>query len=209
MCLDERYLEAVVRAGGNPYVALSGDPGEMAARMEGILFSGGGDIHPACYGESESGDSRNIDSKRDICEFGLFRAFLARKKPMLGICRGMQLINVAFGGNLWQDMQKREGENLAHEQGSPLHTVKIKAGSRLASVMGLEQKVNTSHHQALRTLGRGLEITAESRDGVIEGVEHTILPIWGVQWHPERMAGGERIFDSFMECVRVRARNGR
>lgn len=206
LALDEGYIRALSRAGGEVYIGLDGNPNETASRMDGIVFSGGGDIHPACYGEKIVGKNLEIDTRRDIPEFALFRAFYAKKKPILGICRGMQLINVALGGTLWQDLETECEWALSHAAGSPPHTVTVKTGSRLAAAVGEKTAVNTFHHQAIRQTGRDLIVTAQSEDGTAEGIEHTKLPILGVQWHPERMDNMGRLFSDFIECVRICAR---
>ena len=208
LSLDEAYIHALTLAGANVFVAAQGDPSELACRMDGIVFSGGVDLHPACYGEEIRGKGIELDVQRDIFEFALFRAFYRKKKPIFGICRGIQLINVALGGSLWQDIESEYEDGLSHASGSLPHRIKTQSCSRIAAAVGEEAAVNTYHHQAIRKIGKGLVVTAKCEDGMVEAVEHKTHPVWGVQWHPERMDGMGRLFFDFIESARVRARWG-
>jgi putative glutamine amidotransferase len=203
IALIETYASCIEKAGGVPYVGLHGNPGEMASRMDGILFSGGVDVCPACYGEATLFPSVQTDTRRDVPEFALFRTFFARKKPIFGICRGAQLINVALGGSLWQDIPRQCPQCLSHEAGSAPHPVIIERGSRLYSVLGEKVEVNTFHHQSVKCEGKGLKVTARATDGTVEAIEHNHLPVWGVQWHPERMYSMQVLFDEFIESVKI------
>lgn len=162
-----------------------GDPEGLAQRMDGLILSGGGDIHPAFYGQTISGQAMSVDEQRDERERDLLRCFCEQEKPVLGICRGLQVIDVFFGGTLFREL----GTARLHE--NTIHTVITSENGSLRELLGKSLLVNSYHHQAIRTLGRGLIVTAVSEaDGVIEGIEHEELPITAVQWHAERMLEG-------------------
>lgn len=187
------YSEAVLTAGGLPLMVASLDPAaaaEFAAAADGILFSGGVDVHPSFYGQEPHRDLGRVDPDRDAFELALYRAARARSLPVLGICRGEQLINVAEGGTLHQHIG-RELSSLDHSQeagdGEPHHSVTLEAGSLVAEAYGSgEVTVNSYHHQAVDQPGAALRVTARSSDGLAEAVEGT-EGAWllGVQWHPE------------------------
>ena len=159
-----------------------GDVSGLAERMDGLLLSGGGDIHPSYYGKHLTGLDTSVDQQRDEREWELLQQFCERKKPVLGICRGIQVIDVFFGGTLFRHL------GTAHVHDTTIHTVVTSEGGRLRSLFGETLPVNSYHHQAIRTLGAGLHVTAVSdADGVIEAIEHDSLPVMAVQWHPERM----------------------
>lgn len=183
---SELYARALARFGG---IALLdggyGDPATLAQRADALLLSGGGDIHPTYYGKHMTGLDTSVDLQRDEREWELLQQFCARKKPVLGICRGIQVIDVFFGGTLFQHL----GTAYVHD--NTIHTVITAEGGRLRRLFGERLPVNSYHHQAIRTLGAGLHVAAVSdADGVIEAVEHDTLPVLAVQWHPERMIKG-------------------
>lgn len=184
----ENYESAVRHAGGVP---LCGCCPEPDLSCQGLLLCGGGDPDPALFGQEDRG-SDPPDRERDRAELALISAFLSAGKPILGICRGMQMISVALGGDLIQDLPPellpfhgRAGEDLVH----PLRT---REGSLLRGLYGPRLAVNSAHHQAVGRLGRGLEASAWSESGVTEAVEHHSLPVLGVQFHPERMSWERR-----------------
>jgi len=147
----------------------------------GLLLPGGGDIHPRLYGEEIDG-SKNIDEQRDERETALLAKFVSMKKPVLGICRGVQLINVFFGGSLYQDIQ----DHTCFEDGDRLHGSHTDSAI-LKSIYSGSFTVNSSHHQAVKKLGNGLRAVQWAEDGTVEAVCHETLPVFGVQWHPERL----------------------
>ena len=179
------YEDALVRAGA--VVRFGGDAGEC----DGLVLPGGGDLHPKFYGQQPL-DCRQVDLDRDLEELSLCRQFLSLGKPVLGICRGMQLLNVALGGTLFQHV---EGHGAAAGVDG-LHPVATEAGSFLCQLYGRRFTVNTAHHQAVRDLGDGLLPVQWAEDGIVEGIVHRSLPAWGVQWHPERLAEGGRRLDT-------------
>ena len=168
------YLKALDALGAE---IVRDDPADCA----GLLLPGGGDIDPALYGQENRG-SVGIDAARDRRERELFEFFLARKRPIFGVCRGCQLINVLLGGTLHQDIPGHRDErddNFLH--GS--HTV----DPLLISLYGERFPINSTHHQAIDRLGEGLHAVQWADDGTIEAVRHESLPIFAVQWHPERL----------------------
>lgn len=152
---------------------------------DGLILCGGTDVEPRHYGEKING-SVNIDLERDAAELALLKAYTEAGKPIMGICRGHQIINIFFGGSLYQDIP----ESALHKRQNGIdnvHTVTASPDSILARLYGETFQTNSSHHQAVKELGKGLCATALWEDKYIEAIEHTSLPIIGVQWHPERM----------------------
>ena len=181
---------------------------EYSDVYDGLLLSGGVDIHPRYYGEMIGG-AVNVDEARDEAEMLLLRRFVEAKKPVLGICRGHQLINVFFGGSLIQHIATADSHKV---EGDAVHSVESHEGALLTRLYGREFSVNSNHHQAIDRLGDGLRVTQISKDdGIIEGTEHTSLPIITVQWHPERTTldkarpdtvDGGAIFGHFVELCK-------
>ena len=190
------YERALRAAGAAP--GWSG-AGAAPADFDGLLLPGGGDIAPWRLGAAP-GLARNIDEERDAGEFALAERFLALGRPILGICRGVQLLNAVLGGTLLQHI---EG-HAAVERVDRVHEVRAQADSRPGRLYGAASRVNSAHHQALDRLGAGLRAVQWAPDGVIEAVEHERWPVWGVQWHPERYAGGQKIYDLFVEEIVLR-----
>lgn len=181
----DNYTAALRRAGMDSVVTL--DRAE-AARCDGLLLPGGGDIHPARFGQENAG-SRDIDEALDQAQLAILDAFVQAEKPVLGICRGHQLVNVYFGGDLIQDLPTAS-DHMARERVDSVHPVRVEPGTALYGLYGPDAAVNSSHHQGLGRLGAGLRAAAFAPDGVIEAAEHRRLPILAVQFHPERMVPG-------------------
>lgn len=179
--LSVLYGEAVSRAGGLPATFSGGDPKILAKRCAGLVLTGGGDVDPARYGAARL-PTDEVDAGRDAEELALIDAFLAEKRPIFGICRGIQLLNVYFGGTLAQDIP-------GHSDGAR-HIVTTAENSRLRAACGARFETNSWHHQAVQTVAPALRASALSEDGTIEGIEHPFLPVFAVQWHPERMING-------------------
>jgi putative glutamine amidotransferase len=189
--LPANYAEQVAAAGGIP-VLLPPLPGIAAAvrRLDGVLLTGGGDIDPGRYGAQPHPATSRVSQARDTAELEMLDAAVAAGKPVLGVCRGMQLVNVARGGTLCQHLRGDAGHTPSPGTfGS--HPVRIEAGSRLAGILGANGAgvdVPTAHHQAIDRLGDGLVATAWAEDGVVEAVEHAGAGgpfLVAVQWHPE------------------------
>ena len=179
----DNYTAALRRAGMDSVVTLDR---AGAARCDGLLLPGGGDIHPARFGQENAG-SRDIDEALDQAQLAILDAFVQAERPVLGICRGHQLVNVYFGGDLIQDLPTAS-DHMARERVDSVHPVRVEPGTALYGLYGPAAAINSSHHQGLGLLGTGLRAAAFAPDGVVEAVEHGSLPILGVQFHPERMA---------------------
>ena len=196
--VNAAYVSAVAAAGGIPLILsqLIGDAGVARALegCDGLLLTGGEDVDPAHYGEAPSQALGAVDRDRDRFELALFAAARAARLPVLGICRGIQLINVALGGTLYQDLPSERPGSIDHDPRMPraarTHHVRLAPGSRAARALGVDRLVpNSFHHQAIRDLGPALIATGWSDDGVIEAVEGRPGDPWllAVQWHPEEM----------------------
>lgn len=161
---------------------------KVAQRCAGLLLPGGGDIDPARYGQTPLGKPR-LDPAREAAEFALLEIFLQAKKPILGICLGMQMLNVALGGDL-QQLVMRHGPD--KDGKDSLHPVRNAPGSLMEKLYGQQCMVNSYHRQAVGTVAEDLEAIQWGKDDVVEAVCHKGLPALGVQWHPERIAGPMR-----------------
>lgn len=186
----KNYADCIVKAGGIPVLAAGGSREKLkrlSERMDGLFLTGGGDIRPIYFGQPEEQDTPVYDDWRDTLEITLCRMFLESEKPILGVCRGIQLLNVACGGTIHQDI----GKKLHREHPSGiLHPVRTVRGSWWEKEYGETFFVNSFHHQAVDRLGEGLIVSVyEEKSGIIEGIEHKSLPATAVQWHPERMIG--------------------
>src|SRR5260221_4113893 len=212
------YTRSVALAGGLPLlIAPNVDNDvlrELCERVDAVLLTGGGDVDPELYGMTDDGLVTSINPDRDRSEIEITRWAAGDNKPLLGICRGVQVVNVALGGTLYRDIPSEYQTDFDHELSSKIardhaaHDIQIDSGSKLADVLGLEKvHVNTLHHQALREVAPRLTITAHATDGIIEGVE---LPdsrfFVGVQWHPEEMTTYSepmrRLFGAFVDAAR-------
>jgi putative glutamine amidotransferase len=217
------YTRAVDLAGGAPVlIPLALDETTLRVifdRLDGLLFQGGVDVHPGSYGEPVESYCGEIDAVRDATELMLLRWALADKKPMLGICRGIQMMNVAAGGTLFQDIPAQLDSPIQHQHitGNPYnlraHSVEIDAPSELARALGTTQiETNSLHHQSLKKIAPGFHVVARAPDGVIEGIEaddgHFAL---GVQFHPEWMVDDDArmigIFKSFVHAIERSSRS--
>lgn len=183
--LTSAYPRAIDMAGGIPAILCETSPEAAAKIYDGLLLSGGGDIDPSYFGESVLNDTVHCDPIRDAFEIALVRAFAAEGKPIMGICRGEQVIAVALGGSLYQDLPEQLG--FVHFDARLRHFVTTKEGTALRRLFGERFRVNSTHHQAVRSLPEGFRVSAVSDEGIIEGFEHETLPILTTQFHPERL----------------------
>jgi putative glutamine amidotransferase len=211
------YVRAIAAAGGAP-VLIPLELGEPAwrsiyARLGGLLFPGGVDVHPAYYGESPHPQLGRVDDALDEAEMTLARWALDDRMPTLGVCRGIQLINVAGGGSLYQDLPAQVPGVWRHSCGAPeyppdyrAHPIAIEAGTRLSVVFNAREiQTNSRHHQAVKDVAPGFVVSARSPDGVIEGIEKVDAPfVVGVQWHPENMVDGDPLMQGLFQAF-VRA----
>ena len=185
------YAEAFARAGNTPLVLPAETNRDVVARMlasvDVLLLCGGEDVDPSRYKTKPSPRLGEVNLRRDAWEWLLLDEAVKRRLPVIGICRGCQLINVYFGGTLWQDLPSERPGEVKH-RGTHLHGVRIEGGSRLARCLGTaEMQVNTSHHQAVRDLAPGFRAVAFAPDGVVEAIESATMPVAGVQFHPEKL----------------------
>jgi putative glutamine amidotransferase len=220
------YPRSVEQAGGLPLLIPPGvDPvalREIYSRLDGVLLTGGGDVDPSRYGMADDGLVHGVEPDRDAVEITVAQWAAAEDKPLLGICRGVQVTNVALGGTLYRDIDTEYDAaktsdsvtGVTHDlfgkmpRGYEAHGVEIAPDTRLAKILGTSTvKVNTLHHQALRDVAPQLKVVAHAPDGIVEGVE---LPsakfFFGVQWHPEEMTPFSepmrRLFSAFVDAAR-------
>ncbi len=185
------YSNAIAAAGGIPVLCPECGVEDYTCLCDALLLSGGQDLSPDFYGEEILNDSVKVDAIRDAYEMELCRAFLSKNKPILAICRGFQLLNVALGGTLYQDLNTQLG--FVHFEPSIRHPFFAAPDSVLYRLYGERFLVNSTHHQAVRDLGKGLRATGHSVEGIVESYESEDpgLLIWGTQFHPERLTGAQ------------------
>lgn len=223
--LNYEYVEAIRRAGGIPIILpifqSEKECQYILNKIDGLLLSGGADINPDKWGEKKHPKTNLLHPDKEKSDFMLVKLALKSDMPILGICYGMQLINVVLGGSLHQHIPDIKGCNKIHSQenqvDNPMHQVEIKDGSGLSKIFGSEAKVNhhtkgfgvvvnSFHHQAIKDLGKGLVAIATANDGIIEAIEsknHKF--VLGVQWHPERMLEDKKqlkLFEKFVQVTR-------
>jgi putative glutamine amidotransferase len=217
--LNRAFLDAIESAGAVPLpLPLLRDPDKLRVlyeRCDAICLPGGPDVEPRRYGE-EARDDCDISSEAELdeTEMLLTRWLVAEDRPTLAICRGIQVLNVALGGTLWQDVVAQGVSDLDHhrdnltERRMLAHVVRIESGTLLHRVLGRDQlQVNSLHHQAINRVGEGLQVSARSDDGTVEAME---LPdrrfLLGVQWHPEELVGehdwAQRLFEALVDAAR-------
>ena len=210
------YVRAVLIGGGVPLVLSPLMGTTMAARaldgVDGLLLTGGEDIDPTWYGVDPSPHLDPPSRERDLFELALFAVARQRQMPILGVCRGIQLINVAFGGTLFQDLPAERGGPVEHRPQAPrdsrTHRVRLLTNSRAARALATDAlKVNSSHHQGIKDLGPGLVASGWTDDDLIEAVETPAETPWllAVQWHPEEMHGDAQAADHGLFAALVEA----
>ena len=188
------YARAIIEAGGLPvHLPLDVDPAEAVHRLDGVLLTGGADIDPVHFGAERHPMVTVVEHERDAFEFALLGEALEHERPVLGICRGIQVVNVHLGGTLDQHVEAHSRYDVG--TAGVAHPVEIEATSSLGSLYGTSLKVNSLHHQTVRELGDGLTVSARADDGSVEGVERGDSLV-AVQWHPEMMPtrAGDPIF---------------
>jgi len=213
--LKHTYVQAVIRAGGLPMivpVGLEEDVEQLIAILDGLILSGGNDINPMLFNEEPHEYLGEVSPSRDSIELELARRMLKTGKPILGICRGMQVLNVAVGGSVYQDLHKQnDGPILQHMQKAPnthsSHYVQVEKGSLLESIAGSERiQVNSYHHQSVKDVPAAFKVTGVASDGIVEAFESNDEKfVLGVQWHPEALStAGDvvslRIFEKFISA---------
>lgn len=208
------YISAIVRSGGCPIVLPCTGKKEAslqaASICHGFLFCGGGDVTPLLFDRPPLSSAGETDFQTDLFQLSLMKHVLTLSRPILGICRGMQLMNIVRGGEILQDLSLHSEPCLCHMQHSrlrsdPCHSIALHKDSILYNILGNYVEVNSFHHQAVLTAGKGISITAHSPDGIAEGIELTGRPfVVGVQWHPECMMNSakmRRLFRSFISAA--------
>ena len=222
--VPQSYLEALEASGAAPLlVPVTGRESTLRAlyrQIDALLLAGGADLDPAHYGQQRHPALRRVDSRRDWVELTLTGWALADDMPLLGICRGIQTLNVACGGSLWQDISAQVPACVRHRSrpGEPYnrlsHAVRVEPGSRLALILGdPELEVNSLHHQGIRDVGAGLRVTARAPDGLAEGLERDGDGwVVAVQWHPEWLLEDDprmkRLFEAFVQASSKRDLRG-
>lgn len=170
----------------------------LAEKCNSLILAGGGDIHPSLYKETNY-HCNNIDYKRDLDELYLVDKFCSQKKTIMGICRGVQVLNVYFGGSLIQHI---DGHSQIKGKDT-FHNVLCRKNGFLYNFFGKSALVNSAHHQAINTCGRGLIPDSVAPDGIIESVYHFHLPVYGMQFHPERMPDGKRLINFISHKIHI------
>lgn len=217
--VNSAYVQATLRAGGIPLVLppviRSADVPAIVDVLDGLLLTGGEDIAPSYFGETPHPKLGAVDPERDRFEIAILKEAWERRLPVLAICRGIQLVNVAFGGSLWQDIPSQRPGAISHNPKTPrdqrAHAVTLTPGSRAARALGAERiEVNSFHHQSVKDLAPGFEVTGVAPDGEIEAIEATGDAPWllAVQWHPEEfhahdVAPDHGLFGAFLEESRM------
>jgi putative glutamine amidotransferase len=217
--MSQRYVQVLAATGAIPWIIplLQGDEATLRGiyeRLDGLFLPGGVDVHPAEYGEAPGPLCGRTDPERDWTELLLLRWALADRKPVLAVCRGAQLVNVAVGGSLYQDVASQHPDAIKHDhypvdgrrRDELAHEVQLAPGSRLRELLGTPTlSVNSMHHQGIARLAPGLVAVATSPDGLIEGVEaEADTFLLGVQWHPEDLVDVDsrmrRLFEAFIDA---------
>ena len=190
---DNNYIRAIEEHGGIPLTLYPGISEDAYANIDGLLLTGGPDIDPSYFGE-EAHETTEIKYARDALELFVFKRIIKKNRPVFGICRGIQVMNVAMGGSLYQDIPSQFTDHLTHKivenTDDSWHNIKIKSDSLLKEITGSPiVEVNSRHHQALKVISSGFVVTAQSKDGIIEAIEDRSdkFSMLGVQYHPERM----------------------
>lgn len=194
--VNRTYVDAILRAGHVPVLIPRLENGDLlkayVKKCDIVFLTGGADVNPSYYNEAPAENLGKVVGVRDTFEMALLKEAVAQKKPLFGTCRGLQIINVFFGGSLYQDLPSQfpNKEVMNHRQGDHfgevVHNITIDKNSRLYKVMGkTEMGVNTSHHQAVKDIAPGFRITARATDGVVEAIESDTYPAAAVQFHPE------------------------
>ena len=217
-CLSRNYTQAIIHAGGIPLILPANLPTSqltsLLSRLDGVLFSGGDDVNPRLYGEEPIPETKKVLDERDEMESSLLKSCLEQGKPVFGICRGLQIINVALGGTLYQHIESQYPHAIQHDRHDDLrekrhHFVSVAAGSLLAKLTGMSSiQVNTLHHQGIRDVAKELNITATcSGDGLIEAIEINRQGFFlAVQWHPEELSEypeQRSLFEAFVKACQA------
>lgn len=213
--VNQDYVESVLRAGGIPFIIPFNEDlesiREMVEHVDGVILSGGHDVNPYNYGEDPLLKIGEVFPERDVFDMEIYKTAVKFNKPVFGICRGFQIINVINGGSLYQDLSYADFVKLKHDQqdnpSQATHFVKFEEGTFLRDILGEESKVNSFHHQILKDVAPGFKVVAKSPDGVVESIQKITEDCFvvGVQWHPEMLSvkyeDSQKVFDEFVKKV--------
>lgn len=213
--VNQDYVEAILRAGGIPFIIPFNEDlesiREMVEHVDGVILSGGHDVNPYNYGEDPLLKIGEVFPERDVFDMEIYKTAVKFNKPVFGICRGFQIINVINGGSLYQDLSYADFVKLKHDQqdnpSQATHFVKFEEGTFLRDILGEESKVNSFHHQILKDVAPGFKVVAKSPDGVVESIQKITEDCFvvGVQWHPEMLSvkyeDSQKVFDEFVKKV--------
>lgn len=216
--VNQDYVEAILRAGGIPFIIPFNEDlesiREMVEHVDGVILSGGHDVNPYNYGEDPLLKIGEVFPERDVFDMEIYKTAVKFNKPVFGICRGFQIINVVNGGSLYQDLSYADFVKLKHDQqdnpSQATHFVKFEEGTFLRDILGEESKVNSFHHQILKDVAPGFKVVAKSPDGVVESIQKITEDCFvvGVQWHPEMLSvkyeDSQKAFDEFVKEVEKR-----
>ena len=216
--VNQDYVEAILRAGGIPFIIPFNEElesiREMVEHVDGVILSGGHDVNPYNYGEDPLLKIGEVFPERDVFDMEIYKTAVKFNKPVFGICRGFQIINVVNGGSLYQDLSYADFVKLKHDQqdnpSQATHFVKFEEGTFLRDILGEESKVNSFHHQILKDVAPGFKVVAKSPDGVVESIQKITEDCFvvGVQWHPEMLSvkyeDSQKVFDEFVKEVEKR-----
>lgn len=216
--VNQDYVESVLRAGGIPFIIPFNEElesiREMVEHVDGVILSGGHDVNPYNYGEDPLLKIGEVFPERDVFDMEIYKTAVKFNKPVFGICRGFQIINVVNGGSLYQDLSYADFVKLKHDQqdnpSQATHFVKFEEGTFLRDILGEESKVNSFHHQILKDVAPGFKVVAKSPDGVVESIQKITEDCFvvGVQWHPEMLSvkyeDSQKVFDEFVKEVEKR-----
>ena len=211
---ENNYIRTLTEFGGTPVTLYPGVPEAVYADIDGLLLTGGGDIHPRNFNDEYHPTLQYVDENRDALEIQLYQQKSQTDLPILGICRGVQVMSIAMQGTLYQDIpsQYLDPQPLTHKatETDAQHTLHIRPDTHLHRIIGkTTDEVNSAHHQALKQIGTGFQITAHAADGIVEAIENPDKPfVIGVQYHPERMLETEgfrehraKLFTAFIDAA--------
>ena len=207
------YVSAVKKAGAIPVLIPYGNKEEIEdvlSIVDGVIVTGGADVNPLMYGEMWHTTQGQADGARDYFDIQLIKSCYEKNIPLFGICRGCQIINVAFGGTLYQDNMEAGSHVSVHNQKNrhdyPSHLIDIEKDSFLYEVCGDVYPVNSFHHQSVKELGKGLKIVAKAKDGIVEAIQHETAFVWACQFHPEMMHKQDpkmqEIFNHYIQSIK-------